>query len=164
MNSPGSPEAEGLAAAVSASADAISRHRGLTLSASQVLARVAGGLARERGRILAALAGCSRVELNHVLARVNLAALLEVSGARVVDLLALPAPAGRLDDLGVLARAAVVDALQKARKAGGQGGRAGGLGGRAAWAVRWVGGWAGGRVCVHPPSRPNTLPTSHPTL
>jgi hypothetical protein len=163
----GSPEAEGAAAAVAAAVAAISRFRGPTVSASQVVARAAGGLARERGRIHAILASAPRPGLNHILARTNLAALVEVCGARTVDLLASPgsgggggggvkdgrgqasatgsppptgpaddgpstsAPAttttthphpythhshhahGRLDDLNVLSRAALVDALQK---------------------------------------------------
>jgi len=136
----GSPEAEGAAAAVAAAVAAISRFRGPTMSASQVVSRAAGGLARERGRIYAILAAAPRPGLNHILARTNLAALVEVAGARTVELLATPgggggsegkkkaaagdgappaaplpaaAGTGRLDDLNVLSRAALVDALQK---------------------------------------------------
>ena len=122
----GSPEAEGAAAAVAAAVAAISRFRGPTVSASQVVARAAGGLARERGRIFAILAAAPRPGLNHILARTNLAALVEVAGARTVELLATTArkeggdaaggdasTGGRLDDLNVLSRAALVDALQK---------------------------------------------------
>ena len=141
----GSPEAEGAAAAVAAAVAAISRFRGPTVSASQVVARAAGGLARERGRIFAILAAAPRPGLNHILARTNLAALVEVAGARTVELLATPGgggghgreggkkggaaggggdkqpphpppppgSTGRLDDLNVLSRAALVDALQK---------------------------------------------------
>ena len=112
----GSPEAEGKAAALDAAATTISRHRGVTLSASQALARVGGGLSRERARILEVLAGCdSRAELNFVLSRVNLPALLEAAGgdSRVAELLTSHPPRGRLPDLSVLSRAAFVDALQK---------------------------------------------------
>ena len=88
----------------------------MTLSASQALARVGGGLSRERARILEVLAGCdSRAELNFVLSRVNLPALLEAAGGdgRVAELLTSHPPRGRLPDLSVLSRAAFVDALQK---------------------------------------------------
>ena len=116
INRRGSPEAEGKAAALDAAAAAISRHRGVTLSASQALARVGGGLSRERARILEVLAGCdSSAELNFVLSRVNLPALLEATGGdgRVAELLTSHPPRGRLPDLSVLSRAAFVDALQK---------------------------------------------------
>jgi len=105
----GSPEAEGAAAALDAAAAAVSRHRGLTLSASQLLGRANGSLARERARMAASLRAAPRADLNVILPTVNLAALLEAGGAAVTDILAHD----RLPDLGVLARAALVDALQK---------------------------------------------------
>lgn len=109
----GSPEAEGVAAALDAAAAAVSAHRGVTLSLSQVAGRASGSLARERGRMVATLRALSRADLNAVLPNVCLAAVLEAGGPPVADVLASRAPSGRLDELGVLARAALVDALQK---------------------------------------------------
>lgn len=57
------------------------------------------------------LASLSTVELNYVLATINVSALLDVAEAHVLKL--LTDPKRRLHELGVLQRAALIDALQK---------------------------------------------------
>lgn len=57
------------------------------------------------------LASLSTSELNYVLATINVSALLDVAEAHVLKL--LTDPKRRLHELGVLQRAALIDALQK---------------------------------------------------
>eukprot|EP00887_Chlorella_sp_A99_P001892 scaffold18.g1892.t1 len=87
----------------------ISRGRGYTLGAKQLVGRVSGTTARLQRTLRRVLEGAEEDELNYLLCTINCPAMVEVCGHATMDLLVRE----RLPELTTVARAVLVDALQK---------------------------------------------------
>ncbi|KAL3156916.1 hypothetical protein ABBQ38_001178 [Trebouxia sp. C0009 RCD-2024] len=105
------PEAQGKADYVSSIVADINHRKGFTAGLSQVLARAFGALSKRRAALHQVLATADTEELNFILLNVNCAALAEVVSQITMEM--LTGPDQRLPELQVLARAALLDALQK---------------------------------------------------
>lgn len=104
-----SPEAQGKAERVMDIVSSISRGRGYTLGAKQLVGRVSGTTARLQRTLRRVLEGAEEDELNYLLCTINCPAMVEVCGHATMDLLVRE----RLPELTTVARAVLVDALQK---------------------------------------------------
>ncbi|DBA92139.1 hypothetical protein WJX77_008470 [Trebouxia sp. C0004] len=108
---PGTPEAQGKADYVSSLVAEINHRKGFTAGLSQVLARAAGSLSKRRTALHQVLAEAETEELNFIVLNINCSALAEVVSRPTMDM--LTGSDQRLPELHVLARAALLDALQK---------------------------------------------------
>ena len=103
------PEAQGKAERLMDIVGAITRGKGITAGTRQMYSRLSGSTVRNQRNMNALLQGTSPQELNFILCAVNAAALVDVLHASTVEMLIRE----RLCDLSTIARAVLVDALQK---------------------------------------------------